>query len=211
MGNTNEAPPGADEDADMAAQKLKDDLAQEFREFREENIRFWTVFNSLILLTSIGLGVGCYFVWGSFVENVSTKKCVDLRDCTFFVMIMHGINAPVAILNLTGLESKVCRVNLVAILAVFELCMLVFMMIAYFDSQAEDCMRLTPLNYFWLMGHILLYMLSMAIIVCYFFRKVCQDPDLEEEQAYHEAEAQKAKDIAEGVPITDVEITEVKV
>ena len=49
-----------------------------------------------------------------------------------------------------------------------------------------------PSIYFWLMSEILFFYCLSAFIVCYFFRKFCQDPAtkvaLEEEEREEEAE-----------------------
>ena len=50
------------------------------------------------------------------------------------------------------------------------------------------CIRNTALMYFWLMGQILVFYAVVVLTVCFFFRKFCQDPTLEEEE---EKETQK--------------------
>ncbi len=52
-----------------------------------------------------------------------------------------------------------------------------------------------PDTYFWLMGQILYIYCLTAFVICYFFRKFCQDPALkkleEEEEAAEAAERAK--------------------
>ena len=75
--------------------------------------------------------------------------------------------------------------------------MLVFMQIAYFNSQDDNCLYNAPNLYFFLMGQILTLYLGGAVVLCYFVRKVCQDPQLEAESQKQEAVYDKAKELAE--------------
>ena len=66
------------------------------------------------------------------------------------------------------------------------------MQVSYFSSQYSNCMNSTGAPfYWWTMGQILAVYMGLAIVICHFFRKFCQDPALEEEQA------QKDKELAE--------------
>ena len=60
--------------------------------------------------------------------------------------------------------------------------MLVFMQVGYFASQAAGGMIEEPILYFWLMGQILALYMTIAIVMCHFLRKFCQDPDKEEDE-----------------------------
>ncbi len=63
---------------------------------------------------------------------------------------MHIVNAFETLLNITGLEKKLCTGISMSIFFVFEMTVLVFMQVSYFESSI--CMNQTPLLYFWLMG-----------------------------------------------------------
>jgi len=50
--------------------------------------------------------------------------------------------------------------------------------------------------YFWLMGQIMLFYIVVVVTICFFFRKFCSDPGVEED--YHKEEAaDEAADEAE--------------
>ena len=51
----------------------------------------------------------------------------------------------------------------------------------------------TPLLYFWLMSHVLISYLIGIVVVCYFFRKVCQDPNITAETEKKEEYADQLK------------------
>jgi hypothetical protein len=51
------------------------------------------------------------------------------------------------------------------------------------DGNENTCMNTHPVLHFWMMGQILVVYGSLILAVCYIFRKYCQDPDLEKEEA----------------------------
>ena len=72
------------------------------------------------------------------------------------------------------------------------------MQVIYFQSMQADCMGQAPLQYFWLMGQILVFYGVVILTVCFFFRKFCQDPKLEEEDYLN---AWKAENLTGQKPI----------
>ena len=69
---------------------------------------------------------------------------------------------------------------------IFEITILVYMQVVYFESK--QCYSYTPLMYFWLMGQILLFYVVVVITVCFFFRKFCGDPNLDEDKVEKDIE-----------------------
>ena len=67
-------------------------------------------------------------------------------------------------------------------------------------------MTFSPDLYFWLMGQILMLYIGIAVVVCYFFRKFCQDPkeDVDEEEEDEEKNKKKKDKSKEphGEPVT---------
>ena len=64
-----------------------------------------------------------------------------------------------------------------------------------------SCVVYFPTQYFWLMFETLFFYLFLAFIICYFFRKYCQDPAVvkqmqEEERLREEKEAAERGDEA---------------
>ena len=90
---------------------------------------------------------------------------------------MNGLNVIVFGLNLCGLETKVpcCNANVVCFLTTAEIGMLIFMQITYFTAQDNSCMVNSPDLYFWLMFLILIQYVGLAVILCYFLRKLDVD------------------------------------
>eukprot|EP00347_Sterkiella_histriomuscorum_P007072 403350357 len=97
---------------------------------------------------------------------------------------MHIVNAFETILNLVGLEKKLCNNYMVCGFFIFEITVLVYMQVVYFEAMASSyCITRTALMYFWLMGQILVFYFVVVLTVCFFFRKFCQDPRLQQTEA----------------------------
>ena len=95
---------------------------------------------------------------------------------------MHIVNSLETLLNLTGLEKKLCGGMILCGFFIFEVTVLVYMQVIYFESMALECMSRSPLTYFWLMGQILVFYLVVVLVVFVFFRKFCQDPRFDEDK-----------------------------
>ena len=106
--------------------------------------------------------------------------CKSLRSIQYLIFTLHGFNTIVSLINLTGLEIKICNSNLVCGLLLFEIGMLAFMQISYFQSMKAGCIEVAPSLYFWLMGQILAVYIGIGTIICYFLKKFCKDPNEEE-------------------------------
>lgn len=97
-------------------------------------------------LGSIGLAVGTYLILDYSEFNCDAS---NLRLPLWMVFGMHIVNSCETILNLTGFERKLCTTPILCGFFIFQLVVLVYMQVAYFESQ--DCVTQTPLMYFWLM------------------------------------------------------------
>ena len=161
------------DDAETEDAKRREELFEEYQDFLEENSTFWKAFNTAVLLISAGFGVGCYYITSTHIETDLNIACSPLKAVLFFVMIMHGVNVCMSLVNLIGVETMLCFQNGVLCLGVYEIGMLVFMQIAYFNSQDDNCLYNAPNLYFFLMGQILTLYLGGAVVLCYFVRKVC--------------------------------------
>ena len=87
------------------------------------------------------------------------------------------MNTLVSLINLTGLEIKLCTSNIVCALFLFEIGMLTFMQLSYFTSMKNNCIEIAPSLYFWLMGQILAVYIGIGTIICYFLKKFCKNPE----------------------------------
>ena len=133
--------------------------------------------------------------------------CSALRSIQYFIFTLHSVNTLISLINLTGLEIKICNSNLVCGLLLFEIGMLAFMQISYFQSMKVNCIELVPSLYFWLMVQILAVYIGIGTIICYFLKKFCKDP-AEEENAEtdidkQEIELKDDENIAAGVVVAE--------
>ena len=119
---------------------------------------------------------------------MSEESCLGLRMTLYLTFSLHALNIFLVLLNLVGLERKLCTQFSTTMLFITEIALLTYMQVMYFQSQRssealpEGCLKEAPTLYFWLMGNILIFYLGFMVVVCYFFRRYCQDPKLEEEE-----------------------------
>ena len=97
--------------------------------FVRENKKFWVTFNVLTSLGSIALAVGTYLFLDYFPDDCEEQ---NIRLPLWFVFGMHIVNAVETIMNLTGLEMKICKGWVVCGFFIFEVTILVFMQVAFF-------------------------------------------------------------------------------
>ncbi len=93
-----------------------------YANFLVENRKPWLWFNLLATLGSIGLAVGTFLVvWNQ------REDCGGLKTALWLVFAMHIVNTFETILNLTGLEKKLCTGFIVCGFFIFEVTVLVYM------------------------------------------------------------------------------------
>ena len=148
-----------------------------YEEFLEEHKRFWILFNVCATLGSIGLAIGTYFV-----VTDADYDCNSLKFTLWLVFALHVVNTIETIMNLTGLEGRYCSGVMMCGFFIFEITILVYMQFVYFESRVAECYKNTGLMYFWLMLQILILYATVVMILCFFFRKFCGDPALDESQ-----------------------------
>ena len=104
---------------------------------------------------------------------------------------------------LFGLEKKLCNTCWLTIFIVFDGVILFFAQNTYFKSQMTNCMATVPQLYFWLMSQIMLVYVLAVFMICWLFRKHCQDPNMEEvendQEAQFEKNIEKKADIEIGI------------
>ena len=115
-------------------------------------------FNIIIAFFSTGLLVGTYFI----LEN-NDNDCGSLRIVLYAVICLHFTNILITLINLCGLELKVCSGNAICAFSIYEITIcpkkiekyfkiLCWMQVSYFKSQSGTCMTAAPDLYLWLMG-----------------------------------------------------------
>ena len=100
-----------------------------------------------IAFFSMGFLTGTYLV----LDN-SVTDCGGIRFILWMVIVMHTLNILVTFVNLCGLETKIFNSNMVCGFSLFEIGILIFMQVTYFESQENKCMTAAPDLYFWLMS-----------------------------------------------------------
>ena len=101
-------------------------------------------------------------------------------------MVLHGLNAILCMINLCGLEIRLCNFNAICTLGFVELLALVWLQWGYFNAQEFLCITSAPFLYFWLMAQIMFLYLGCAFACCHFARKYfsedVEDSDIDSEE-----------------------------
>lgn len=168
-----------------------------YEQFVQANKKQWNIFNIMTTLVSIGMAVGTFFI----IAGHPGVDCKGIKTTLYLVFIMHCVNSLETILNIFGWEKKLCTGFGVSMFLIFETTVIIYMQVIYFnsmpvdtESDADNCMLVTPYMYFWMMANILLFYIGSVVVICYFFRGFCQDPQLEEEERIKD---QKSRDLYE--------------
>ena len=103
---------------------------------------------------------------------------------------LHVINCIFSLMALCSLEKRICISHVLLALVVYDAVILIWAQCVYFKAQSFNCNIQKGDVYFWLMGEILFFYIFTAAVICYFFRKFCEDP-----QARKEREAQEAAEL----------------
>ena len=56
---------------------------------------------------------------------------------------------------------------------IYDMIVITWAQVTYFQSQQTNCIDTVPVLYFWLMGQILFFYIVLTLVICIFFRKYC--------------------------------------
>lgn len=159
---------------------------------------FWVKLNLFMILVSVGMMVGSVLISkqgdsDSSKDAYRPPQCAGLDVVNWALFALHVVNAIFCSMTLCNLEKKVCTQMGLIVLLLFDVVMLVWAQITYFNSQRYNCTIETPGAYFWTMGEILFFYVLTVMVICYFFRKLCQDPNLEKEEEREDDQLRKAQ------------------
>lgn len=98
---------------------------------------------------------------------------------------------------LCGLEKRICISYVMLAMFVYDAVILIWSQFVYFKAQSFNCNIQSGRVYFWLMGEILFFYIFSAAVICYFFRKFCEDPQARKEREEEEASELQAEIDAE--------------
>lgn len=107
---------------------------RQYRAFIRENKSFWMWFNMTIVFVSLGFGVGTYFIL-----NIGETDCAMMNMMLWLVIMLHFVNLFASLLNLCGMEKKICNSTLVCAFMIYEVSVLVMMQVTYFNAQSKSC------------------------------------------------------------------------
>ena len=82
-----------------------------------------------IAFFSLAFAIGTYFIL-----EMDPTDCSMMGFMLWMVIILHTVNLLVTLLNLTGLEQKLCNSNMVCVFVIFEFTMLIWMQVTYFHA-----------------------------------------------------------------------------
>ena len=75
---------------------------------------------------------------GSYEVIIYNKQeredCAGLRIVLWSALLLHTINTFVTLINLCGLETKMCRYNAISTLGVIEMIFIVWLQVGYFNA-----------------------------------------------------------------------------
>jgi len=120
---------------ETAARRAKRARRHAFRNFTKNNYAMWRNFNLIILLASVIFGVGNYYMLKLNSDSHAASNCGGLRGLSQFDYGYNSVNFLIGIINLTGLNNKICTANVVTILIVLELGCLAYKQFVYFKAQ----------------------------------------------------------------------------
>jgi hypothetical protein len=75
-----------------------------------------------------------------------------MKTALWLVFAMHIFNCVETIMNIFGLEKKLCSGVMLCGFFVFEITTLIYMQVIYFESMEVYCGDTNALLYYWLMA-----------------------------------------------------------
>jgi len=105
-----------------------------YEKFLKAKKKEWTIFNIGSTLISIAMAVGTFFV----IKGHDGPDCKSLKSTLYMVLAMHAVNTVEAIINLIGLERKICSGFVACMFFLFEATVILYMQVVYFGSMANQ-------------------------------------------------------------------------
>ena len=86
---------------------------------------------------------------------------------------LYGVMFVLHFICLFHLEFKLCNALAFYVVIAFDVVILAWANVTYFESQLTNCMDTVPVLYFWLMGQILFFYVLLWLLVCWVGRNFC--------------------------------------
>ena len=140
--------------------------------------------NGINLVAQIAMAWFSESVTDIDVKNgaVLIQECYGLKNALYLLMVLHIINGVTCAIFLTGLDKYLCKSMAMVLFVVANLTVLGWAQTTYFKSMRLNCINMLPYAYLWLMFETLFFYIMLSFVICYFFRKYCQDPKVIEEE-----------------------------
>ena len=151
----------------------KEAAVNKYKEFKKKNRTCWITGNSIASLFSAVMATYCFMVLFYVTGDCGGP---EFKPVIWMVAIMHCLNAFEFLLNLTGLEQHLCNNYTGCFFFGYEVVVLVFMQVVYFDTTAINCADTYPWLYYTLMFNIFIFYFMVVFSCCFVFRKFCGDP-----------------------------------
>ena len=103
-------------------------------------------------------------------------------NALYLMFGLHIVNGVTCLICLTGLDKFICSSVTMVLFMVSNITVLAWAQNTYFKSMRLNCVNMLPEAYLWLMFETLFFYAMITFIICYFFRKHCQDPKLIKEE-----------------------------
>ena len=184
-------PEQAMDDKVKAEQEKYPNMPPKYVRFTVKFRCFWAMLNVFNIIASMGMAAGSVLILGREHDPKTQvyQECQSMMVVCWALFMLHVCNLLFSLLALCGLEKKFCISYVLLALVIFDGVVLVWSQATYFKSQGFNCNIEMADVYFWLMGEILFFYCLTAFVLCYFFRKFCQDPALKKEMEDAELQA----------------------
>lgn len=111
-----------------------------YDKFIEQFKKQWLWFNFITTFCSIGIAVGTFLIAYNAEYN-----CGGIVTTLWLVFVLNIVNMFATIVNMSGFEKRLCTGPLLFTFFIFEITILVYMQVIYFESMQADCIVQTPL------------------------------------------------------------------
>jgi hypothetical protein len=149
-------------------------------EFKENNKHSLCIVNLVSTVLTVGLAIATLAI----LKSDPTKCDASHLRITLWLMLgMHLVNTVEAVCGLTGFDKIFCGCICTIGFFVYEVAVLVYMQVVFYSSG--PCEQQTPVQYWWLLGNIIVYFGFLAVACYYHIRGMFGGPseqELEEEE-----------------------------
>ena len=121
---------------------------------------FWIAINLFNIIASVIMATAGIMILQGVDDDRDThliafSECQSMRVVCYALFVCHDVILLFSAMAICGLEKRMCNVAILAGAMIFEIIILTWAQIIYFQSQNYNCNVVIATEYFWLMGEIL--------------------------------------------------------